>query len=1035
MHIFTTFLKSKPSNYIHVSDTISVSKLNMSIKEYIFTAEEYCRVKHAMPCKKCLPLITAARAIADRGICPLSHIYREVFSSVKYNNQAAKQRLLQIPVAAIRCGNPESGVSRIYLMERLSDCDHLYQTIIDFYLDGMKKSPSSSPHMTKDHLGQLLSLAQTDRERECIKYAVFKTSGLSASAARKFYGFSDMTQRADRVERAIEEAQCIRENIQNLAAIQDKAILLSHGISLPSSSSSSDSEESVNSDDDSTPVGLEYFKVSDTTPSFKAVDFTTLPLKVMVEKSKSNFFQVAEEVEAHFETSLKSEELDILFQEISSLPAACYDSFLMNQSYRAFLVSAQSFTEEQRADLVNGLVITDSESENPELWSQAAEVETEKRKLVQKQRMILQRRIRRQRAKHIATANFLSRKVSKKARGIVKKFPNIGKAIEDFVSERNVGADFWRRTGVLTFDGNRKVKQKVTYERIRQHLQKLYDHPFSYGTVVQLCVARNKRRKSAANYRGLARVTTRRARKGFTLRFNPDSHWSAALYRSLNWLQYRDGHNILNINRDDASGYRLDTLATNNQYATPTVGETLTTRTDYVNKYSSVLQTTSYNFTGSNTTGEMCAGVVKPAKVYPKNPAQHAADFKKLASVPELKPAFTNHSTGLPKRLACIRVDGAGDEGPGHVEVQYWWTLHHMEAYTEATLVTSKSSGSSYLNGVELQNGCLSLAHANLFIPSTLNGSCCSGSDIDKEKLTQNLMSAAEVYIQRCNNAPCGDTEIHLYLGADSSELQNRRERLLKFLKGSQKEKVKLQREHPEEYSSFERVWSVRERHMVKDVPPQYVFFLLPCYEPECPHPACEKGKPEHEPTWFEDGPPISYLPFPVPDTKKPWGSEGCDSCTGFCSGHYLKPEEAYLQRSRCISEPPSQILLKLHKSVRGSVPEQALLAKAKEVQLSVSDIKFWMQHLDTIRENRKKGAQKALETRRKKKGACKRNVQQISEWRCGVCDRLYEDETEEEEVWIECSQCQLWYHVGCVHLTDIPDEYFCPSCEDRPLS
>ena len=367
-------------------------------------------------------------------------------------------------------------------------------------------------------------LAQSDREHECIKYAVFKTSGLSASAARKFYGFSDMTQRTDRVERAIEEAQCIRENIQSLALIQDKAILLSHGINLPSSSSSLDSEVSINSDDDSASAGLEYFKAPDTTQSSRAVDLTT----------------------------------------------------------RAFLVSsAQSFTEEQRADLVNGLIITDSESENPELWSQAAEVETEKRKLVQKQRTILQRKIHRQRA----TANFLSRRVSKKTRGIVKKFPNIGKAIEDFVSERNVGADFWRRTGVITFDENRNVKEKVTYERIRQHLQKLYDHPFSYGTVVQLCVARNKRRKSAANYRGLARVTTRRARKGFTLRFNPDSHWSAALYRGLNWLQYHDGHNILNVNRDDASGYRLDTLATRNQYATPVVGETLTTRTDYVNKY------------------------------------------------------------------------------------------------------------------------------------------------------------------------------------------------------------------------------------------------------------------------------------------------------------------------------------------------------------------------------------------------------------------------------------------------------------------
>ncbi len=34
--------------------------------------------------------------------------------------------------------------------------------------------------------------------------------------------------------------------------------------------------------------------------------------------------------------------------------------------------------------------------------------------------------------------------------------------------------------------------------------------------------------------------------------------------------------------------------------------------------------------------------------------------------------------------------------------------------------INNQNSGSSYLNRVELQNGCLTLAHANLFIPSTL---------------------------------------------------------------------------------------------------------------------------------------------------------------------------------------------------------------------------------------------------------------------------------------------------------------------------
>ena len=100
------------------------------------------------------------------------------------------------------------------------------------------------------------------------------------------------------------------------------------------------------------------------------------------------------------------------------------------------------------------------------------------------------------------------------------------------------------------------------YERIRAHLKKHYNCKFSYGSVVELCVARNKRRRSAVRYRGVAQVTTRRARKGFTLRYSPDAHWSAALYKGLNDLQLKDGRHICLINRDDASGFRLDTLTT-----------------------------------------------------------------------------------------------------------------------------------------------------------------------------------------------------------------------------------------------------------------------------------------------------------------------------------------------------------------------------------------------------------------------------------------------------------------------------------------
>ena len=120
---------------------------------------------------------------------------------------------------------------------------------------------------------------------------------------------------------------------------------------------------------------------------------------------------------------------------------------------------------------------------------------------------------------------------------IEKECPDIGKTIEDFVRKQGVGADSWRRTGVLTFDGNRHVGKKVTFCRIQDHLEAKYKRKFCYGTVVQLCIPRNKRRKSAARYKELAQVTHRCARKRFTIKYNLDAHWSAALYRGLDDVQ------------------------------------------------------------------------------------------------------------------------------------------------------------------------------------------------------------------------------------------------------------------------------------------------------------------------------------------------------------------------------------------------------------------------------------------------------------------------------------------------------------------
>ena len=169
-----------------------------------------------------------------------------------------------------------------------------------------------------------------------------------------------------------------------------------------------------------------------------------------------------------------------------------------------------------------------------------------------------------------------------------------------------------------------------------------------------------------------------------------------------------------------------------------------------MNRYPSVLQTASCNFTGSSTTNELCAGLTKAQPVHSKNAAQHFSDLNMLSKQEVLRNAFYNAETGKPKLINCIRVDGAGDECPGHEKVQYYWTRWHLEQEKLVTLVTTRSSGSSYMNHVELQNGCLTRAHSSVFIPSTIHGSCITESG----KVDDGILCKMCTFFARCIHRP-----------------------------------------------------------------------------------------------------------------------------------------------------------------------------------------------------------------------------------------------------------------------------------------
>ena len=422
------------------------------------------------------------------------------------------------------------------------------------------------------------------------------------------------------------------------------------------------------------------------------------------------------------------------------------------------------------------------------------------------------------------------------------------------------------------------------------------------------------------------------------------------------------------------------------------------------------------------------------------------------------------------KPIECVRVDGASDEEPSHEEVQFFWTARHLTSPTAVTLVTARSGGSSYLNRVELQNGCLTLAHANLFIPSSLGGSCFSSEtgQIDSTKYEHNMQLATQAYISRVDGCPCGEGNIKLFQGSYSPQNQELRSKVLQFLKGSKKDRAALKHEDPDSYSYISRVWSVRNNHLVKS-PTQYVFHLCCCYKTSCPHPYCISGSYK-ELTWFSDGPAVSYLSYPIADPAKPWGSKDCPECKDVCFGHFLKPDTAITSSLPAMHKPPSAIILELFQSLKTSPTDSQIEQVAKLALLSPSEVRMWLSHLKLVKENRQRGARKAAMTRRQKRATASKStdcsvatvttvesaaastvklqsvdtvessaasiatlqsVDTVESYYCGVCHKQYEDYTNTEENWIECSVCCMWLHFVCVGVKcdTVPDTFICCSC------
>ena len=198
--------------------------------------------------------------------------------------------------------------------------------------------------------------------------------------------------------------------------------------------------------------------------------------------------------------------------------------------------SRLAYLENMRQKEVDMARISDSSSNSShEEYTEEAMSQTQSEKIRLKLEQI-DEKLHKKAKKETEAQRFLRKKVARSTKTIIDTYPNIGEVIESFVQESDVGADIWRRTGVYTYSGDQKKTKRVTFSKIQEKLKEHYGRHFSYGTVVQLCVSRHKRRLSSKRYKGVANVKYQRARKCFSIKYNPDYKLSRSMYKLLNQL-------------------------------------------------------------------------------------------------------------------------------------------------------------------------------------------------------------------------------------------------------------------------------------------------------------------------------------------------------------------------------------------------------------------------------------------------------------------------------------------------------------------
>ena len=152
--------------------------------------------------------------VLSNGLIRLAEVFKTVFPSITYHSHNAKRLLMRMPIVSLRLLHPKSGVSKVFLMQYIAGIDYcqLLENVQTLYTQGGEECIAKTA-MSKDQLKSILQLACSDREGECIRYAVYKPSGLSTSGARRHYGLENMDIRSEKIDSIVKQRKEIYDAV------------------------------------------------------------------------------------------------------------------------------------------------------------------------------------------------------------------------------------------------------------------------------------------------------------------------------------------------------------------------------------------------------------------------------------------------------------------------------------------------------------------------------------------------------------------------------------------------------------------------------------------------------------------------------------------------------------------------------------------------------------------------------------------------------------------------------------------------------